>query len=70
MIEHMYGCVWHSVHDAFYSPDVPQGVMVPFDRAAVYEDKAEAQRVADELNQASNRSTLDAQHDPWVVVDG
>jgi hypothetical protein len=63
-------CVWHSVYDAFYSPDVPKGVMVLLDRAAVWEDKAEAQRVADELNAASNRSTLDRMRDPWVVTEG
>lgn len=70
-IEHMcVWCVWHSGYDSFYSPDLPQGAMVLFDRAAVYEDRAEAERVAAELNEASNRSTLDARVDPWLVVEG
>jgi hypothetical protein len=44
--------------------------MVLFDRAAVYESATEVALVAAELNERSNRSTLDSMHDPWVVVDG
>jgi hypothetical protein len=66
-IEHMF-YVWHSVYDAFYSPDVPKGVMVMRERAATSEDRAAADRVCAQLN-ADNPRMLDTMVDPWVVTD-
>jgi hypothetical protein len=70
-IEHMYGSwrIYHTVYEAWYSPDVPQGAMVRRERAAVWSDKAAAELVCATLNERSNRSTLDSMHDPWVVTD-
>jgi hypothetical protein len=62
--------VYHTVYDAFWSPDVPQGAMVRREGAATFESAENAALVAAELNERSNRSTLDAMVDPWIVVDG
>jgi hypothetical protein len=58
------------VFDAYWSPDVPQGVMVKHERAATFQSAERAALVAAELNERSNRSTLDAMVDPWIVTRG
>jgi hypothetical protein len=62
--------IWHSVYDAYWSPDVPQGVMVRYERAATWDDRGEADRACAQLNADSNRSTLDTMVDPWIVTEG
>jgi hypothetical protein len=62
--------IWHSVYDAYWSPDVPQGVMVRHEQAATWQDRAAADLVCAELNESSNRSSLDTMVDPWIVTAG
>jgi hypothetical protein len=63
----MYGWrIYHTVFDAWYSPDVPKGVMVRHEAAATWTDREQAALVCAQLNVDSNRSTLDAMVHPWI----
>jgi hypothetical protein len=57
--------------EAYHRPDNPKGVMSRCDRAAIWEDRAEAETVAAELNERDRQPEYcELGHDDWVVVEG
>jgi hypothetical protein len=62
--------VYNRKFDAYHHPGDPKGVMATRDRAWVWQDRAEAEAVAAELNERDRRPEYgDLGHDDWAVVE-
>jgi hypothetical protein len=63
--------VFNRKFEAWHHPGNPKGVMVGRNRAARWEDRAAAERVAAELNQRDRHPEYgELGHDDWIVVEG
>jgi hypothetical protein len=61
--------IYHRRFEA-YHPDDPKGVMATWDRAATWDNRAEAEAVAAELNERDRQAESDdLGEDDWIVVD-
>ena len=62
--------VYHRRFEAYHPRDDPQGVLATWDGAATWDDRAEAEAVAAELNERDRRAESGdhGDHD-WIVVD-
>lgn len=55
---------------SYHRPDNPKGVMSTRARAAIWDDRAEAEAVAAELNERDLRPEYgELGHDDWAVVE-
>ena len=62
--------VYHRRFEAYHQPDDPQGVMASWDRAATWDDRAEAEAVAAKLNERDRQAESgDLGEGDWIVVD-
>jgi hypothetical protein len=62
--------VFHRRFSAYHNPDDPKGVMSTWDGAATWDDRAEAEAVAEALNERDRRPEYgDVGEDDWIVVD-
>ena len=62
--------VFNRKFEAYHRPDNPKGVMSTRDRAAIWNDRTDAEAVAEELNDRDRRPEYgELGHDDWVVVE-
>jgi hypothetical protein len=62
--------VFNRKFEAYHRPDNPKGVMSTRDRAAIWNDRTDAEAVAGELNDRDRRPEYgELGHDDWVVVE-
>jgi hypothetical protein len=62
--------VYHRRLEAYHNPDNAMGVMSAWDGAATWDNKAEAEAVAAELNERDRHPEYgDLGEDDWIVVD-
>ena len=62
--------VYHRRFEAYHNPDNPKGVMSTWDSAATWDDKANAEAVAEALNDRDRQPEYGALgEDDWIVVD-
>jgi hypothetical protein len=62
--------VFNRRFEAYHRPDNPKGVMSTHDRAAVWDDQAEAEAVAAELNEWDRQPEYgELGGDDWIVVE-
>jgi hypothetical protein len=62
--------VYHRRFEAYHQPDDAQGVMATWDGAATWDERAEAEAVAAELNERDRQTeSSDLGEDDWIVVD-
>jgi hypothetical protein len=56
--------------DSYHRVGDPKGVMASRERATEWDDRAEAERIAAELNDRDRRPEYgELGHDDWIVVD-
>jgi hypothetical protein len=62
--------IYHRRFEAYHHPDDHKGVMATWDRATTWDDRAEAEATAAELNQRARQAESgDLGEDDWIVVD-
>jgi hypothetical protein len=62
--------VYNRKFEAYHHPDDAQGVTATWDRAATWDERAEAEAVATELNERDRQiESGDLAEDDWIVVD-
>lgn len=62
--------VYNRKFQAYHRPDNPKGVMSTRDRAAIWDNRADAEAVVDELNERDRQPEYgELGHDDWTVVD-
>jgi hypothetical protein len=62
--------VYHRRFEAYHHPDNPMGVMSTWDGAATWDNMAEAEAVAAELNERDRHPEYgDLGEADWIVVD-
>jgi hypothetical protein len=62
--------VYHRRFEAYHHPDGRKGVMATWDRAATWDDRAQAEAVAADLNQRDRQAEYGhLGEDDWIVVD-
>jgi hypothetical protein len=61
--------VFNRQFGSFNSPDVPHGAMVRFDKAATWEDEAEADAEAERLNERDRVPEYgELGHNDWIAL--
>jgi hypothetical protein len=62
--------VFHRRFESYNRPGDPKGVMASRERAGTWDDRAEAERVAAELNERDRRPEYgELGHDDWIVAE-
>jgi hypothetical protein len=62
--------VYNRKFEAYHHPSDPKGVMATRDRAWIWDNRADAEAAAAELNERDRRPEYgELGHDDWVVVE-
>jgi hypothetical protein len=62
--------VFHRRVEAYHNPADPKGVMSTWKGAATWENRADAEAVAEALNERDSRPEYgDLGEDDWIVID-